>query len=117
MFSTLSLALVALLSSQTDAFWRMACPGRLTWERADPLITPGQISPHVHHIVGGNGFGMTTDYDTQRASDCSSCPITADLSAYWTPNLYYQAENGTFTSIPAAGDGNGLAGGMNVYYL
>jgi len=117
MLSILNLGLVALLASQTDAFWRMGCPGRLVQERADPLLFPGQIAPHVHHIVGGNAFGMTADYAALRKSDCSSCPIKEDLSAYWTPKLYFQAQNGSFISVPAAGDGNGLAGGMAVYYL
>lgn len=118
MFSTtFNLGLIALLASQTEAFWRMACPGRLTQERADPLITPGMIAPHVHHIAGGNGFGFTTEYDNLRASTCSSCPIQEDLFAYWSPKLYYQAQNGSFISVPVAGDGNGIAGGMTVYYL
>lgn len=117
MFSILNLGLVALLASHSDAFWRMSCPGRLVQERADPLIFPGQIGAHVHHIAGGNGFGLTTSYDNLRESSCSSCPITQDLSAYWTPKLYFQAQNGSFLSVPVAGDGQGVGGGMTVYYL
>ena len=49
--------------------------------------------------------------------DIVVCPIKQDLSNYWTPALYYQAEDGTFESVPQSGDGGGTLGGMNVYYL
>lgn len=95
----------------------MPCPGRLVTERADPIVSPGAISGHVHTISGGNGFNFSMDYAQARASTCSSCPITADLSNYWTPKLYYQTQNGSFIDVPQAGDGEGVYGGMTVYYL
>lgn len=94
----------------------MPCSGRLLLERVDPIVSPGQVSGHVHTISGGNGFGFTTSYDKMRASTCSSCPIKPDLSVYWTPKLYLQAEDGTFEDVPQAGEGNGRTGGMTVYY-
>ncbi|KAF7507574.1 hypothetical protein GJ744_010365 [Endocarpon pusillum] len=36
--------------------------------------------------------------------------VQKDLSNYWVPNLWYAAENGTFTSVPQVG-------GVLVYYL
>lgn len=57
------------------------------------------------------------DYADARAGECSSCPIKQDMSNYWTPKLYYQTENGTFIDVPQAGDGEGVYGGMTVYYL
>ncbi|TEB26175.1 hypothetical protein FA13DRAFT_1795817 [Coprinellus micaceus] len=32
---------------------RFPC-SQLVTERFDPLVTPGQVSPHLHQIVGGN---------------------------------------------------------------
>ncbi|KAK3069193.1 hypothetical protein LTR53_012654, partial [Teratosphaeriaceae sp. CCFEE 6253] len=113
-----ALALAGVLSAPVSAFWRMPCPGRLVLERIDPLIFPGIVSPHVHTVSGGSGFGFETSYAQQRASACSSCPIKQDLSAYWTPKLYFMgdAEGSYFEDVPQAGEGNGVTGGMTVYY-
>jgi len=112
-----ALALVASLSTPVSAFWRMPCPGRLVLERVDPIISPGEVSGHVHTVSGGSGFGFSTNYSQQRASACTSCPIKQDLSAYWTPKLYYMSEDGsTFEDVPQANEGNGVTGGLTVYY-
>ncbi|GAB7340271.1 hypothetical protein MBLNU457_6733t1 [Dothideomycetes sp. NU457] len=112
-----ALSAAALLPAPVAAFWRMPCGSRLLDQRMDPIIFPGIVSPHVHQLVGGNGLGYTENFDTARESTCSSCPITADLSNYWTPTLYYQYQNGSFVKVPQVGDGSGNLGGMNVYYL
>lgn len=36
-------------------------------------------------------------------SFCTSCEVTADKSAYWTPTLYYQFANGSFFEVPHDG--------------
>jgi hypothetical protein len=113
---TVAVGVATLLAGTADAFWRMPCSGRLLLERADPIVSPGKVSGHVHTISGGNGFGFTTNFDQMRASTCSSCPIKKDLSAYWTPKLYFIAEDGTFEDVPQAGEGTGRTGGMTVYY-
>ncbi|KAG9677168.1 WSC-domain-containing protein, partial [Aureobasidium melanogenum] len=115
--STKVLGLAAALAAPAAAFFRMPCPGRIVTERADPIISPGQVSGHTHTISGGNGFKFDMDYADARSSDCSSCPIKADLSNYWTPLLYFQHQNGTFESVHQSGDGQGVYGGMTVYYL
>jgi len=115
--ATTALGLAALLPAPVAAFWRMPCGSRLLDERIDPIIFPGIVSPHVHQVAGGNGFGYTENYANARNADCSSCPITADLSNYWTPTLYYQYQNGSFVKVPQVNDGTGHLGGMNVYYL
>ncbi|KAN0087269.1 protein of unknown function (DUF1996) domain containing protein [Elaphomyces granulatus] len=109
--------LIACSVTPVSAFWRMPCPGRLVTERADPIVDPGQVSGHVHSIAGGSGFTFTMDYAQARSSKCSSCPIKQDLSNYWTPALYYHAQNGSFISVPQAGDSASGLGGMTVYYL
>ena len=43
--------------------------------------------------------------------------IPADLSNYWTPKLYFKAENGSFIDVPIVGDTDGgQMGGMAIYY-
>jgi hypothetical protein len=112
-----AIALAATLSSPVAAFWRMPCPGRLTLQRIDPIVAPGNVSNHVHTVSGGSGFGFTTSYEQQRASACTSCPVKQDLSAYWTPKLYWMNEDGTqFEDVPQAGEGEGTTGGLTVYY-
>ncbi|KAI4727415.1 hypothetical protein E4T49_04717 [Aureobasidium sp. EXF-10728] len=115
-FSASALSLLALASS-ASAFWRMPCPGRIATERLDPIVAPGGVSGHVHTISGSNGFKAEMTYADARGGACSSCPIKQDMSNYWTPKLYYQSENGTFIDVPQAGDGQGVYGGMTVYYL
>lgn len=102
-------ALIGLISPPAHAFFRMSCPGRLTLQRIDPIISPGQVSGHVHTVSGGSGFGFSTSYEQQRASACSSCAIKADLSAYWTPKLYFMAdaEGTSFEDVPQSGEGGG----------
>lgn len=109
--------IVATLATPASAFFRMSCPGSILLERADPIVSPGEVAGHVHTISGGNGFGFSMTYDQARASTCSSCLVKADLSNYWTPKLYFQAQDGTFEDVPQHGEGSGNTGGMTVYYL
>jgi hypothetical protein len=104
-------ALVAFLAaSPVSAFWRLPCKSPIVVERADPIISPGKVSNHLHTIMGGNGFDFTMDYNSTQASTCSSCTVIGDNSNYWTPTLWFQHQNGTFESV-------NQVGGMLVYYL
>ncbi|KAF2721938.1 WSC-domain-containing protein [Polychaeton citri CBS 116435] len=106
-----------MFAAQVSAFIRMSCPGRLVAERVDPIISPGVTSGHVHTVHGGNGFDYITSYEQQRKSSCSSCPLKDDLSAYWTPQLYFQdPKSKVLEIVPLAGSGPGVSGGMTVYY-
>lgn len=105
------------VATPATAYLQFGCNNRLIDERADPIIRPGKVSAHAHKIVGGSGFGLTMDYAQARSSKCSSCPIKADLSNYWTPKLYFQYANGSFQSVPTVGDSMAdQNGGMTVYY-
>ncbi|KAK3201024.1 hypothetical protein GRF29_213g699842 [Pseudopithomyces chartarum] len=108
-FSTFSAA-AAILSGTADAFWRMECHSRSGLARLDPIVTPGKISSHAHAIHGGGNFGMSSSYEDLRASECTSCRATDDKSAYWTPALMFQHENGTTQVVKQVG-------GMLAYYL
>ena len=48
-------------------------------------------------------------YDTLQQTDCSTCEVQADHSAYWTPQLYYYHSNGTVQEVRNVG--------MTVYYV
>ncbi|KAF2091052.1 hypothetical protein K490DRAFT_2249, partial [Saccharata proteae CBS 121410] len=98
------------LSGAADAFWRMPCRGRTGLARLDPIMDYGEISGHSHTVQGGGAFGMSADYDTLRSSNCTSCQVTQDLSAYWTPSLHFMYANGTTVIVPQVG-------GMLAYYL
>lgn len=36
------------------------------------------------------GFGTSVTYESLRAGNCTSAPVKEDLSAYWTPLVYFQ---------------------------
>ncbi|KAF2427828.1 WSC-domain-containing protein [Tothia fuscella] len=107
-----------LTAPPSFATFVVQCTSRLTDDRLDPIVFPDQISDHVHVIAGGSGFGPSMTYNDARSSACTTCNIKQDLSNYWTPKLYYQAQNGTLISVPIDGDDSvGNMGGMAIYYL
>ncbi|KAF9882417.1 WSC domain-containing protein [Colletotrichum karsti] len=99
-----------LAASHAAAFFKIPCTRPVVVERADPIVNPGALSGHAHTVMGGSGFDFSMTYEKARASTCSTCKVTADLSNYWTPNLYYRGQDGKFTSV-------NQAGGMLIYYL
>ncbi|KAF4554906.1 Hypothetical protein D9617_3g019750 [Elsinoe fawcettii] len=109
-FTNAAIGLAALLAAPAEAFFRMGCGSPIVTERIDPIISPGQVSGHVHQVVGGNGFGFTQDFAQARRSTCTSCTVTKDLSNYWTPILYYKNKNGKLQRVKQNG-------GVLVYYL
>jgi hypothetical protein len=69
----------------------------------DPLVNPGEPGTHVHDVFGSGGFSMTSKTSDLLASDCTSCKVKEDKSAYWTPQLYFQHADGTFEAVTKAG--------------
>ncbi|KAF1813861.1 hypothetical protein P152DRAFT_294870 [Eremomyces bilateralis CBS 781.70] len=98
------------LAGSVSAFWRLECHGRSGVARIDPLVNPGTPASHAHAIHGGNNFGFSSGYDDLRASECTSCSVKEDLSAYWFPPIYFEHSNGTIEMVPQVG-------GMLVYYI
>jgi hypothetical protein len=95
----------------TNAFWRMECRARSGLARIDPLVSPGTVSEHNHAIHGGSAFSSTATTESLLASDCTSCSVSQDKSAYWTPPLYFKdASTGEFEVVEQVG-------GMLAYYL
>ncbi|TMW57953.1 hypothetical protein Poli38472_013427 [Pythium oligandrum] len=89
----LSAIAIALGISSTQGMFRFDCYDNLVVERVDPIVNPGMAGTHVHVVSGGNAFNSNSTDLTK--SSCTSCPIGADLSAYWTPALYVKLKNGT----------------------
>jgi len=97
--------------------WKVFCSGTPLFRgRADPIISPGVVSNHLHKVAGASNFGPATTsqtplqvYNTLRASTCTTCSLkTVDNSAYWHPDLFYQWPNGTLSLVPT--------GGLTAYY-
>ncbi|KAI0471752.1 hypothetical protein GGR56DRAFT_682008 [Xylariaceae sp. FL0804] len=106
-----SIAAAALGAAPVTAFWRMECRGETGLARIDPIESPGEISGHTHSILGSGGFSVDADFDSLRAANCTSCIVTEDKSAYWTPPLYfYDYDTQEFTILPQVG-------GMLAYYF
>ncbi|KAJ2926536.1 hypothetical protein H1R20_g10567, partial [Candolleomyces eurysporus] len=96
----------------------------LVTERSDPLVTPGEVAPHLHQIVGGNAFNFTMDpnvLDPAKASTCTTCRFAEDKSNYWTAVLFFKHPNGSYIRVPQMANHNtgpGIqAGGMTIYYF
>src|SRR4051812_32423991 len=83
--------------------------GPLVEGRMDPVVNPGVASGHVHTVQGGNAFALSMTDGQALESTCTSALIKNDKSNYWTPKLYFAADNGTFIPVDLFY--------MNVYYL
>lgn len=120
--TALTFFLLLLLSSSANALLRFPC-SQLVTERFDPLVTPGQVSPHLHQIVGGDAFNLTMDpqNDLAALSTCTTCRFVEDKSNYWTAVMYFKHPNGSFLRVPQMPNHNSgpgyQDGGMTVYYF
>ncbi|KAJ7082838.1 hypothetical protein B0H15DRAFT_851668 [Mycena belliarum] len=89
----------AAVLSSANAYFLFAMNDVITTERLDPIVNPGAVSGHVHSIVGGSNFRASTNTSFLRQSECTSSPIKEDKSNYWSPTLYFQWKNGSFTNV------------------
>ncbi|TEB23212.1 hypothetical protein FA13DRAFT_1640227 [Coprinellus micaceus] len=89
--SSKSLAALTALAASVNGYWLMGVEDFITTERIDPVVTPGQVSTHVHSVLGGSNFRMSVNTASLRQSACTSIPIPQDKSAYWFPHLYFQS--------------------------
>ncbi|KAF6765378.1 hypothetical protein DFP72DRAFT_1108047 [Ephemerocybe angulata] len=111
------------LAQESYAILRFGC-SQLVTQRFDPLVTPGQVAPHVHQIIGGNSyafFNLTMDpsLDLPTLSTCTTCRFKEDLSNYWTAVMYFKHDNGSFVRVPQIANHyiGGPQGGMTIYYI
>lgn len=93
--SLITAVAAAAIVGSANAMFRFDCFNNLVVDRVDPIASLGSASGHLHAVSGGNGFSKDADGAAMRNSTCTSCPIGADLSAYWVPQLYVQYKNGS----------------------
>ncbi|CAN8096042.1 unnamed protein product [Discula destructiva] len=104
-------AALAVAGTPVSAFWRMECRGASGQARIDPLVDFGRVGHHAHEVFGSGGFSDTADYDALVSSDCTSCAVTVDKSAYWTPIPYFKDNTtGEYEAVANVG-------GMLAYYF
>jgi hypothetical protein len=53
-------------------------------------------------------LGLDSTVEELLQSNCTSCSITQDKSAYWAPRMYFHHANDTYELVQTAG-------GMTVY--
>lgn len=103
-------ASVAAKDKRTFAVLRHYGNGPLTTCRADPIISPGTASAHVHTIMGASNFGLNVTGEHLRKSECTTALPKADMSNYWFPTLYFKdPKDGKLEQVPFYY--------MNVYYF
>jgi hypothetical protein len=50
------------------------------------------------------GFSTTSGFNSLVAGECTSCEVSEDKSAYWTPALYFlNSETGEYTLVEQVG--------------
>ncbi|KAL2255296.1 hypothetical protein VTK26DRAFT_3665 [Humicola hyalothermophila] len=114
LFTTVLAALVASVAAAKDtrtfAVLRHYGQGPLTTCRADPIVSPGSPSAHVHTVMGASNFGLNVTGEQLRQSRCTTAMARGDLSSYWFPTLYFQdPETGLLEQVKLFY--------MNVYYF
>ncbi|ELU38833.1 hypothetical protein AG1IA_07138 [Rhizoctonia solani AG-1 IA] len=58
------------------------------------------VGPHVHNVVGASNFSPdSTTPEILQQSKCSSTMVQDDKSIYWTPLVYYNHGNGSYSPI------------------
>lgn len=103
-------AAVTAKDSRTFAVLHFYGDGPLVEARMDPIVQPGEVSTHVHTIMGGSNFNENVTGEELMSSNCSTALIKNDHSAYWYPKLYFQdPKNKSFEPVDLFY--------MNVYYL
>ena len=69
-----------------------------------PKMTARQPMSQYHANIYGLAFSETATYDVLVAGECTSCQVSEDKSAYWTPALYFQhADTGDYELVQQVG--------------
>jgi hypothetical protein len=110
--------LFAILPTTLHAFWRLPCYSPLGVFRVDPIVSRGRPSQHAHTLHGAQSecyeefdieaktsldLSFSSTYNDLILSNCTSCAVTQDKSAYWTPPLMFSHDNGTMEMVPQVG--------------
>lgn len=71
--------------------------------RFDSIVSPGQVSSHVHRFYGSSLVDevLRNATDASARGNCSTTPVQDDKSLYWVPQLYYRSpDNGSLAMVP-----------------
>ncbi|KAL1839119.1 hypothetical protein VTJ49DRAFT_1850 [Mycothermus thermophilus] len=114
LFTTIFAGLVGVAAAAKDrrtfAVLRHYGRGPLTTCRADPIVSPGTPSAHVHTVMGASNFGLNVTGERLLQSSCTTSMLRGDMSSYWFPSLYFKdPETGLLEPVPMYY--------MNVYYF
>nr|POF06937.1 hypothetical protein CFP56_31561 [Quercus suber] len=79
-------------------------------ERIDPILSPGNISQHVHQFFGSNALADEVTYESLQKSTCTTMGsasgdgVAQDHSIYWHPSLFMERKDGSgYMRIPTSG--------------
>jgi hypothetical protein len=81
--------LVSLVSCLDGDTFTVNCVP-LTQQRADPIVSPGVASSHVHAVIGGNAFQRRMGPTDALKANSTTCDKAIDHSNYWVPQMYHQ---------------------------
>lgn len=62
--------------------------------RIDPLMAFDKPGNHVHSLKGGSALSAIAKGNDLLNSQCTSCGVKEDKSAYWTPAMYFVNDGG-----------------------
>ncbi|KAK4650251.1 hypothetical protein QC762_705760 [Podospora pseudocomata] len=88
--ATMAVTVAAAKERRTFATLQHKGRGPLTTCRADPIVSPGGPSAHVHAVMGASNFGFNVTGESLRQSKCTTAKPKADMSSYWVPSLYFK---------------------------
>ena len=69
-------------------------------QRMDPIVSPGQVSSHVHVFQGSSGLAPNSTYDIINGGKCSTMGTQHDKSNYWVSQIYGKNANCTLSPLP-----------------
>lgn len=110
--SSLATSAAWLLSGAQAAQFVMYTPGGddPSIERADPILSVGKISQHVHQIWGSSAFSPDATYESLQQADCTTVGDASgngnaqDKSIYWHPAMYMELKDGSgYIKVPTNG--------------
>ncbi|KAL3483386.1 hypothetical protein BJX62DRAFT_244951 [Aspergillus germanicus] len=72
----------------------------MAFRRLDPLVSPGQVSSHIHAAVGSSSFSAELTTEKLVNSKCSNFETQQDKSSYWTSPPMQRHANGSWSALP-----------------
>jgi len=72
-------------NAETAAQFQLGCKFSHQ-RRADPIVSPGRRSMHVHDFFGNRSTSARSRYRSMLTSS-TTCGLSTDTAAYWSPSL------------------------------